>query len=138
MMNGKSKVWALALLAGVFLLGGVTGAAVDRMWIGASATSAARERGDSDNDRRRGYIEWLSGELGLTEEQRAEVEVIVERHRGQLSALWREMRPSFEELKSQLRDEIREVLTEEQLKAYEALIQDAAERHHNNNNRGRR
>jgi hypothetical protein len=132
-MNGKSKIWALALLLGVLLLGGVAGAAVDRILVRESAAAEARERRDSDRDRRGRYLDWLSAELELTDEQRSQVATIVDSHREQTHALWRDLRPRYEEMKSQLRSEIRDVLTEDQSAAYQALLEREADRH-----RGRR
>ncbi len=127
-MNGKPKAWALALLVGALLLGGVAGAAVDRLLIGEPAVAEEARRA-GDRDRRRSELEWLSSELDLSAEQRERMGAIVEGHRAQMSALWRETRPRFEELRSQLRDDIREVLNADQRAAYEALIQKHEERH---------
>ncbi len=52
----------------------------------------------------------------------------MERHRAGIKELWREMRPRFEAMKAELRDDIRSVLTEEQLAAYEALLEKSADR----------
>ena len=134
MMNGRSKTWAMALLVGVLLLGGIAGAAVDRTVIGAASCPAAEgkgSRGDRDDDRYAGYLDWLSGELSLSAEQRAEVERRIEAHRSSVKELWREMRPRYEEMKAQLRNEIRAVLNEDQVAAYEALLEkDSDKRRH--------
>jgi hypothetical protein len=144
-MNGKSKAWALALLVAVLLLGGVAGAAVDRILVGnRSVSSGQRGRsGDRDDRGRRGsYLDWLSARLELSDEQRSEVQGILERHREQVSGLWSEMRPRYEELQQQARAEIRGVLTDQQAAAYDALLQKQRERHerddrrHGNGDRG--
>ncbi|HSG81654.1 MAG TPA: hypothetical protein VLC48_05355 [Gemmatimonadota bacterium] len=129
-MNGKSRVWASALLGIAFLVGGVAGASVDRLLVRPNATADARERrsADDERDRRGGYIDWLAAELQLSDEQRVEVEAIVQRHQELLSDVWREMRPRYEELREQARADIKAVLTQEQLEAYEALLAEEAER----------
>ena len=129
-MIGKSKAWALTLLLVVLLMGGVAGAAIDRIFVSERATVENRDRRDGDRDRRRSYIDWLAEELTLTDEQRGEIEVLVDRYREQVSDQWKEMRPKFEEFQTQLRAEIRDVLTEEQLEAYEALLAKESERRH--------
>jgi hypothetical protein len=96
-MNGKSRAWALALLVAVFLVGGAAGAGVDRMLVAA--------------------------ELALSDEQRTQVQTILERSRDQASALWREYRPRYEEMQGQARAEIRGLLSEEQAAAYDALLE---------------
>ncbi|UCC48245.1 MAG: hypothetical protein JSV41_12365 [Gemmatimonadota bacterium] len=131
-MNGKSKAWALALLVGVLILGGGVGTALDRFLFRQPATAAIHERwrgeGERERDRREGYLEWLAAELQLTQDQEAQLEAIVERHREEMSAIWREMRPRFEQLRDQARAEVRALLTEEQLAAYERLLEREAER----------
>ncbi len=127
-MNGKSKAWALALLLGALLLGAVSGAAIDRVLIRSEATAAPDTARSGERDRRRDYLAWLSTELQLDSTQQAQVGVIVERHRELTSALWRETRPRFDELRQQLRDDIRKQLTDEQLLKYEELLQRHSER----------
>lgn len=132
-MNGKSKVWAAALLGAALVLGGVSGAALDRALLRDGVSSEARNRDgdrDRDRDRRRNYVDWLAAELDLTAEQRTQIEAVIEHHREQVSALWRETRPRYEELKTQLRSEIRELLSEEQKETYEALLRRSDERRH--------
>ncbi len=138
-MNGKSKGWAIGFLAVVLLLGGVSGAALDRAFVRRAETAEsarrreAREgRRDTSRDRRQGYLNWLSSELDLTQEQRTQVQAIVESYHDQVSALWRETNPRFEELKSQVRSEIRELLDEEQKAKYQALLDRQAERRRHN------
>lgn len=122
-MNGKSKIWALALLAGVLLLGGAAGAAADRVLADESACSTADSRGD-----RGSYLHWLAAELDLTDEQRTRAEKTVERHRERISALWREVRPQLEEMKAELRQEIQDGLTEEQQGRYDELLRSRPKR----------
>jgi hypothetical protein len=129
-MIGKSKAWALTLLLVVLLMGGVAGAAIDRMFVSNRGTVENRDRRDGDRDQRRSYIDWLAEELTLTEGQRSEIEVLVERYRERVSDQWKEMRPRFEEFKTQLRADIRAVLSDEQLEVYEALLAEEAERRH--------
>jgi hypothetical protein len=128
-MNGKSKAWAMALLLGTLLLGAVGGAAVDRLLISREATAATERDRSGERDRRRDYLAWLSAELQLDAAQQEQVGAIVERHRELTSALWKETKPRFEELREQLREEIRAQLTDEQLPKYEELLQRHSERH---------
>ena len=127
-MNGKSKAWAVALLFSVLILGGVIGAAVDRFVSGRPTGGARQEHPRGERDRREGYLDWLAAELKLTDEQRAQVEAIIERQRAEMAQVWQELQPRFEELKAQARAETRALLNQEQLAAYEALLQREAER----------
>jgi hypothetical protein len=134
-MIGKSKAWALALLVGVLLMGGVAGAAIDRMLVGRSAAAQSAERRDADRDHRRSYVDWLAAELELTDEQRTSIEGLLEGYREQVSGQWQEMRPRFEEMREQFRSEVRTVLTQEQIENYEALLSQEAERRHSRRGR---
>jgi gas vesicle protein len=128
-MNGRSKLWATALLAGVLVFGGAVGAAVDRLLSPAASacqTASTREQRDRGRDRneRRNYVEWLTTELQLTDAQRVQVDTIIERHRQRVSALWKEVRPQYEQMKQNLRQEIRGVLTGQQRARYEELVRE--------------
>jgi hypothetical protein len=137
-MNGKSRAWALALLVSVFLVGGAAGAAVDRLLIGdREVSSGQRGRSGGDRDRGRSYLDWLAAQLELSEEQKTEVQGILERHREQVSDLWREWRPKYEELQEQARAEIRTTLTDEQAAAYDALLERQRQRRERGDDRGR-
>ncbi len=127
-MIGKSKAWALALLLVVLLMGGVAGVAVDRMLVGERTAVGNRDHRDGGRDHRRSYIDWLAAELELTDDQHADIELLLDEYREQVSAQWHEMRPRFEEFRAQFRAEVREVLTQEQIEAYEALLAREAER----------
>lgn len=127
-MIGKSKVWALALLGGALIFGGAAGAAIDRYLVGQSLR-AERETRRADRDRRQNYLDWLASELSLSDAQREQVALVAERHRAQMSEFWSEMRPRFEQLRTQARADIRAVLTPEQATAYDALLQRDEERH---------
>lgn len=133
-MNGRSKLWATALLAGVLVFGGAVGAAADRLFTSpASAACQTDSTGERDRGRerneRRSYLQWLTTELQLTDSQRVEVDSIIERHRQRVSALWKEARPQYEKMKQNLRQDIRGVLNEEQRARYEKLLQQHDSRH---------
>jgi hypothetical protein len=110
----------LALLLGAFLIGGVTGAVLDRTLAGKAAREASESR--RGRDRGASYLDWLSQELALSEQQRNEVAAVLERNREEVAALWEETRPAFEEVRNRLRAEVQELLTDEQRVVYDALI----------------
>ncbi len=127
-MNGRSKAWAMALLLAALLVGAVGGVALDRLLISREATAAPGRARSGEGDWRRDYLGWLSTELQLDAAQQEHVGAIVERHRELTSALWRETRPRFDELRQRLRDDIRQELTDEQRVKYEELLQRHSER----------
>lgn len=126
-MNGKSKVWALALLIAVLFLGGAAGAVVDRTLMGSHACTDREAGRAQGGQKHQSYLARLSAELDLTEEQQGRLETIVERHRETYSALWREIRPQFDTIQANLRREIRDALNDEQRAKYDELLKNQAE-----------
>ena len=111
-MTTKPKVWASGLLIGAFLLGGVFGGTVSAAW-------GNSDRREHDHDDRPGFTEMLTEELGLTRDQADSIEAILESSRPEMCAIWEEYRPRFEALRESIGEQIRTVLTEDQLVRYE-------------------
>jgi hypothetical protein len=120
-MLNRSKLLAVSLLIAVFVAGGAVGGVVVATW------------GDSTQGRqvpprpRRSYTDFLTQELKLSDVQHDSVQAIVSRRDTAMRALWQEVGPKFDTLRSQVRAEIMRVLNDEQRAAYESLIQ-ASER----------
>lgn len=78
-----------------------------------------RGRGDrSDRSRRPMIVE----QVGLTLEQKAEIDVIVEESRQRMRNLEKETRPQYRAIIEETRTAIKEVLTDEQRAEYDALL----------------
>lgn len=117
-MLNRSKLAAVALLAAVFLAGGLAG------WGGHEAA----ERDEGRGPRRRGpdaMVEFLSRELSLNNAQRDSVRAIFARHRPETDSLWARVRPRFDSIKTKVRAEIDAVLTPEQRAKHQQLIERA-------------
>lgn len=120
-MLNRSKLAAVALLAAVFLAGGLAG------WGGHEAT----ERDERGGKGRRGpdaMVNYLGRELELTPAQRDSVRAIFARHRPETEALWARVRPQFDSIKARVRTEIDAQLTPAQRERHQRLI-DKAEHH---------
>ncbi len=118
-MTITSKARAAVLLLAVLLLGGLLGATTVRMLEGDAGTHPRRTMRPGHE----GYMEWLTAELDLTPEQRAEVNAIVSEHRERMAELWRELRPRFETVKRDFRREVGAVLNEDQRARFEELLE---------------
>lgn len=117
---GKVKTQAWMLMLVVFLLGGVTGASVDRFWFlkGQNASPARHgERGSG-----RSPVERLKEDLSLTEEQTATVKTIFADMRKEFppSKLFDEC-PGMKESREKSRARIRAILNPEQQKKYDEI-----------------
>lgn len=106
--------------AGILLLAAfVLGAAV-----GGAVTARVSHRSSWEGkprDRMEGYLRLLGENLDLSSTQRDSVRAILEHHRGDMDAIWQEVAPRYETMRSQIRSEIRTQLTPEQQKKYADL-----------------
>ena len=118
-MLNRSKLAAVGLLAAVFLAGGLAG------WGGRDAADRDRGRGRHGPD---AMVAYLGRELDLTSAQRESVRAILDRHRPETEALWAQVRPRFDSIKTRVRAEIDAQLTPAQREKHQRLI-DEAEHH---------
>jgi hypothetical protein len=113
MMRSTWKAGILLLAA--FVLGAAVGGAVtarvshQTLWEGKPP------------DRMEGYLRLLGESLDLSSAQRDSVRAILERHRGDMDAIWQEVAPRYETMRSQIRSEIRTQLNPEQQRKYTDL-----------------
>jgi Spy/CpxP family protein refolding chaperone len=115
-MPNRSKLSAVALLAVVFLAGGAAG------WFLGESTDR------DDRPRRRGpdaMVAYLSRELTLTPAQSDSVRAIFARHHLEIEALWGQVRPRFDSIKTVVRAEIDAQLTPEQRAKHQRLVEEA-------------
>lgn len=110
----RLKTWLVIL--GVFLLGGVTGAALD---------SAYRLRGggwgrEAREQRHRGRFEKLKRDLNLTEQQAVQIGAIIEEMRNELRALGEKCDQQEDAARQAARARIRVLLDPEQQQKFDA------------------
>ena len=111
----QSKNVAMAFLLGAFLTGGVLG------------FSANRYMHRDDICTRKGVnplTETLTGRLKLTAEQRTRIDAILDNRSAQFRRVMVPLRPQFDSIKAAARDQMRQVLTQEQKQEFEALLRE--------------
>ena len=121
-MLNRSKLAAVALLAAVFIAGGLAG------WGGHEAA----DRDDRGGRGRHGpdaMVAYLGRKLDLTSAQQDSVRAIFARHRPETEALWGRVRPQFDSIKARIRAEIDAQLTPAQRERHQRLIEAAEHRH---------
>jgi Spy/CpxP family protein refolding chaperone len=130
-MLNRSKLAAVALLAAVFLAGGLAG------WGGHEAAEHEGRGGRGEASRRGpdAMVAYLTKELKLSDVQRDSVRAIFARHRPETDSLWARVRPRFDSIKTKMRAEIDAVLTPEQRAHHQQLI-DQAEHHRSEQGQG--
>jgi Spy/CpxP family protein refolding chaperone len=115
---GRTRLVGFALIAVVFLVGSMTGAAMDRV---ISTRTAVREAATQKEPR--GHI---IDQVEMTGEQRARIDAILERRSERMSATWAEISPRLEAITDSARVEIMGVLTPEQRAEYERRLDERA------------
>ena len=122
-MNG-SRTKAILMLAVVFVAGAAAGIAGDRLELIPRAAVATEPDGEAtDTAPERGtVIEQFAGELGLTTQQRAEIDGLLDYYAASLKELQRSTRPAYVALMDSVRIEIEAVLDEGQRAQYRARL----------------
>jgi len=110
MMFNNSKAWAVTLLAAVFVAGGAAG------WGIATSRDPHSRRGPD------AMVNYLGDELRLSDTQKDSVRAILARHRPEMEALWREVHPRFDSIRTVIRGEISGQLTPAQRESYVRLL----------------
>jgi hypothetical protein len=118
MLMNRSKVLALALLAAVFVAGGLVGIAGSGAWRGHRASVADRR----DHRETMSYADRLQRDVNLTQAQHDTVEQIVTGYQGHMDRIWAEIRPRMDSLRDDIRAQIMMVLDSTQQVRYRALI----------------
>ena len=108
----KVKIWLV--LAAVFALGCVTGAALGGLYHSRAGSRSGREGRDAE------HFEKMRKELSLSEEQATRVRAVLEETRNEYRALRTELRPRFDEPRLRARARIRELLDEGQRRKFDA------------------
>jgi len=109
---GRLRVQGVLLLAAVFLIGALAGAAFER---------ARRARpAPPPHPRGQGFLPGLRDELGLTEEQDRRIHEILEGNRPRADSLMNRFLPRLRALTDSIRQEVRGELTPEQQKIFDA------------------
>lgn len=103
--------------------------------LGAAATFLAlrhgpfRHESHSAEARATRMVERFTHELDLTADQKAQVMAILDGKRGEIRSLDDEMRPRFQEIRRTIREDIRKILTPEQLAKFEDMEKKRREKH---------
>jgi len=117
MTTTRSRLSALGLLLGMFVLGAVAGG------VGISMAEHRDDRPDRRGYGRDGYVERLSELLQLTEVQKDSIRGILQRSEPPMDSLWRELRPRFDSLRAEVRSAIQGQLTPDQQRVYSEMLE---------------
>ncbi len=105
------------MLVATFVLGGL---------LGGSLTGFVEGRARQVRRPRPTYVERLSQDLGLSQDQKDRIQAILDRHQPTMDSIWAEVRQQFPQMETErvtVRQELFAVLTAEQQAKYNAIIQ---------------
>ena len=122
-MSSRTRVALLLVLT--FAAGMAAGVAADRQFRAAETEAPKQANDDHRRDRRGGgtTIERFADELGLTTEQRARIDPILEDMRERMSDLFEPVRPAYRDLVDSTRARIEAILTPDQVADYRELLE---------------
>jgi Spy/CpxP family protein refolding chaperone len=111
----QSKNVAMAFLLGTFLTGGVLGFSANRFM---HRDEVCTTKGVDP------VLERMTRRLDLTAEQSARIEAILDNRSTQFRRVMAPLRPQFDSIKANAREQMRQVLDQEQKLEFEALIRE--------------
>lgn len=116
---GKTRLKIWLVVVGVFLLGGITGAALDSLYrLRASGNGRAEMRRRDKED----IFERMKSDLNLNDQQATEIRAILEQTRNDYRQLRAEVRPRYDAVRQNARTKIRALLTPEQQQKFDAKV----------------
>jgi hypothetical protein len=120
-MMQRSKAFAVALLAFVFLAGGAAGWAIhDRL-------EGPRPRGGRRSVER--LVERLAHDLDLNAAQKDSVRAVLERRHRETRSLWESVRPEMDRIRRSTQQDIDAFLTPDQVERHRRMIEEEDRRH---------
>jgi len=118
--QGRVKFQVWLLIVAVFVLGGVTGGSLDRLYLAnrGELKSGTPNHGPRGPNR---MLDRLKSDLNLNDEQVTKIRTIFEESRKEFPQSRFAECPGFKESRARTRARVREVLTPEQQKLYDDL-----------------
>ena len=111
----RLKIWLVVI--GVFLLGGVTGAALDSVYRLRASGGGHGMRGPRNTEKR---FEEMKRDLSLTDQQATEIRAILDETRNEYRQLREKCRPQYDAARAAARTRIRALLNPEQQQKFDA------------------
>ncbi len=130
--NPNSRKAFLLVLA-VFVLGIALGGL--GMYVAGARVWGARPEVHNYREKRARAVERLTRDLGLTPDQRKQLEAILNDMGAKYQALHEQMAPQTEQVRKQGHEQIRAILTPEQLPKFEEFLRRADEERRKRNER---
>lgn len=116
-MKDKYKLWVALSLIFVFALGVTVGVLGEKAWLSRNKPKPAQRQEPFPT------LEVISKELQLTPEQEAQIKEVFKRSEERFEAFRKEIHIRLEELRNQLKSEMDSILTPEQQKKMQEMME---------------
>jgi len=120
MTTRRTKLMALLVLVGVFVLGALTGGGVTLLAVRHRVRTMLE--GPADQMETRGLVFVLDRALNLTAEQKTQIEQIHQRHLPELNRVRRKSEPELAVIRGEAESEIRAVLDPQQQTKFDSMV----------------
>jgi hypothetical protein len=121
----KTRTSATLVLLLTFALGGITGAVGFYLFAGRVGAAGGRDGGRPSPHH---IVEELAQALALDSSQKEQLQAIITEGRERYRALSEQMRPQFDEIRHQTRQQIRQILREDQKPELDRFFQELDKR----------
>jgi ABC-type thiamine transport system ATPase subunit len=120
-----SRLAAAGLLLATFAVGAVAGG------VGITTAEHRGAAATKHSHGRAGFLTRLTEQLDLNQSQRDSICSILERHKPMMDSMWQEVRPRFDSVRTEMRNEIKAQLTPQQQRLYDELRERKAQENKN-------
>ncbi|HUG41290.1 MAG TPA: hypothetical protein VMM12_12440 [Longimicrobiales bacterium] len=117
--SNRTRLVGFGLLVATFLVGALSGAAVERV-LSADEPDAPTRAEREDDGRRRSYV---IHHVEMAPEQRAAIDGILKQRSARMRSVWQEVEPRLDAITDSARIEIMQVLTPAQRAEYEGKLE---------------
>ncbi len=124
----KSRTGAALVLVGIFLLGGITGAVSYSLYRTHVEASAPKRPARSSPHE---IAQELAEGLNLDASQKEKLKTIIGQSRERFRAISLQVRPQYEVIRQETREQMRQILREDQKARFEEIIREIDAKHKN-------
>jgi len=122
-MKNHYKIWIIFSLIVVFIAGVLSGILLEQHLIQKRIKKKTERKTDRRSSVRFPSLEMMAEELGLTSEQQEQIREIFRNNEEKMKKLNSSFREQYSSMRSQLRNDIKGVLSEEQSQKFDAMIE---------------
>ena len=130
-MKNNYKFWIAISFLAIFIAGIVGGVVLERHFLDkdprrgyhSSRVSSRESSGESSREGGNRFLDRMAEELSLTAEQKLQMQGLFKKNEARIKQLHSDMDDQLRALRAQLMEEIKSVLTEEQIQKFDAMVE---------------